>query len=70
MSVHVFATDVNDEATAQALITLLHSKTGQATISIDLEDVDRVLRVETDELEEVEVMAVCRIGGVRCRQLA
>lgn len=50
-TVEIFKTDVRDNKDAARVITLLVTRYPVYKINFDLEDVDNILRIETDQFE-------------------
>lgn len=55
MMIEVFKTNVGDEATAEALKKSLHALLPLASVNFDLEDCDKILRVQIhlEKLQEL-----------------
>jgi hypothetical protein len=69
-TVLVFRTSVADRACVDALGPWLDQLVGRAgRWTFDLEDRDRVLRIETDRADTVEVLRVMRDRGQECTAL-
>lgn len=71
--VKVFKTDVNDPAAACRIIRLLQQSFSGCRINFDLDDCDRVLRIESQQasisVEEADVRALIIRCGHRCEPL-
>ncbi len=64
--VEVFKTDVTVADLANKLIFLLHQHWPEARISFDLEDCDKVLRIEAQDFDAAKVCSLLQTHGVRC----
>jgi hypothetical protein len=67
--VEVFKTNVEDRSAANQITADLYKILPSSRINFDLEDCDKILRVETEELvpEEVAGVLICR--GYMCEVL-
>ncbi|SHH97356.1 hypothetical protein SAMN04488109_6378 [Chryseolinea serpens] len=68
-SVEVFKTNVNESAHARQLVALLQQHFPGSRINFDLDDCDKVLRVEGHNLLAGKVMALMQEKGFHCRIL-
>ena len=69
-AVLVFRTSVADSARAESLRPLLDGLVGRAgRWTFDLEDRDRVLRIETDGTTTEDVIRLLRARGEQCAEL-
>lgn len=68
MTVEVFKTNVPDERADEALAGLLELWP-DARITFDLDDCDRVLRIEADEVSVEEVRGFMHEMGIACEEL-
>jgi hypothetical protein len=67
--VEVFKTNITDPAKAVELkISLLH-RFKDSKINFDLEDCDKILRVESEEMESEKVIEILSAQGVWCEVL-
>lgn len=64
--VEVFKTNVQRRGVANALVALLNSNFPGSRINFDLEDCDRVLRVEGDNFHPEKVMMLVNENGFQC----
>lgn len=64
--VEVFKTNVPDEVPAKELLTQLSSIFPMHRINFDLQDCDKILRVEGTEIEETKIMNVIKSHGYLC----
>jgi hypothetical protein len=69
--VKVFKTDVQDPAAASRIIQYLLQSFSQWRINFDLDDCDRILRIESQlgAIEELEVQLLVTICGHHCEPL-
>jgi len=65
-SVEIFKTDVNESVHAEQLMALLRRQFPGSRINFDLEDCDKVLRVEGPNLRAAVVVDLLRENGFRC----
>lgn len=64
--VEVFKTNVQEVSQAQQLVRLLLSYFPETSINFDLEDCDKVLRVEGPQLRSAEVSRLVQARGFAC----
>ena len=69
--VKVFKTNVQDAATAGRIIRLLQQSFSQCRINFDLDDCDRILRIESHQsaVEEAHVQRLIASCGHFCEPL-
>jgi hypothetical protein len=67
--IEVFKTNVTNPQQADELIGLLHHLLPGSTINFDLDDCDRVLRIDHELVEPVTVIRLLAENGVRCSVL-
>ncbi|HVG15398.1 MAG TPA: hypothetical protein VM935_10575 [Chitinophagaceae bacterium] len=67
--VEVFKTNVPDEVPAKELVTQLLSIFPKHRINFDLQDCDKILRVEGASIEETQIMNVVKSNGYSCALL-
>lgn len=67
--VEVFKTDVGEEAEAMRLSSLLLRHFPETDIHFDLEDCDRILRMEAYEVSAEQVMGILKRSGYQCSVL-
>ncbi len=70
MQVEVFRTSVATKHQARALMEELTQNLPSCTISFDLEDCDKVLRIEAMEIEPPVVMKILKSRGFECEVLS
>ncbi|PSL44763.1 hypothetical protein CLV51_105135 [Chitinophaga niastensis] len=68
--IEVFKTDVQRVAQAKKLVTLLLQNFPKSKINFDLDDCDRVLRVEGEDFIPEKVMMLVNENGFLCHMLA
>lgn len=68
-SVLVFKTNINSLIQLKKLGQVLKSKKGIQKWNIDLEDKDRVLRIETDRFTEPHVVNLLKPHSIYCEDL-
>jgi hypothetical protein len=69
MTIEVFKTDVADESQAKKLRQLLLQHFPSTRINFDLDDCDKVLRVEGVGFKTVDVIRLASKNGVVCKVL-
>lgn len=67
--VEVFKTNVHDRRTADELVIKLQSALPACRINFDLEDCDRILRVEGDSFSSNEIITHITTSGFNCEYL-
>lgn len=67
--VEVFKTNVNKEDEAKDLIAKLSSHFPQCKINFDLEDCDKILRVEGKQILPEKIVEVINGNGYQCNVL-
>ena len=67
--VEVFRTDIYAKTEAQAMIAMLSGIVPEAVITFDLEDCDKVLRIESPILEVSNVISLMQVHGYVCEIL-
>lgn len=67
--VEVFKTDVCDKWRAIYLIVLLYQYFHECRITFDLDDCDKVLRIEGENFQSDEVKIILSENGVLCEAL-
>jgi hypothetical protein len=68
-AVGVFVTNVSHKGQAEVITTVLHNHFPGLSISFDLEDCDRVLRIEHDGVLSSEIIDLVRKLGFHCDEL-
>lgn len=67
--VEVFKTNVEDPAQAAKLVGLLQKHITNSSVNFDLEDCDKVLRIEGPDVSPQLVMGVLKDYGYKCQPL-
>jgi hypothetical protein len=68
-TVEIFKTDVQEIADAIALKGILHQHLPGCRVVFDLDDCDRILKIEGPEIAVDKVINLLRIHGFRCELL-
>jgi len=68
-AVEVFKTNVNEPSEAGLVLKMLRLYLPEARINFDLQDCDRVLRVEGKDLDAAAIARWVRNAGFDCREL-
>lgn len=69
MSVHVFRTNIINSTHVKNVAPTLQSIVGVHKWNIDLHDIDKVLRVETQDLTPDAIANVVQMAGYYCVEL-
>jgi hypothetical protein len=69
MGVYVFKTDINSASLIESVKPLLNSYQYISDWSIDIEDIDNVLRIISVELLENEIIQIIKSKGFICEAL-
>ena len=64
--VEVFKTNVQDEEHARMLVHHIHESCGHYKVNFDLEDCDRILRIEANEIELQPIQNLLLNSGFTC----
>ena len=64
--VEVFKTNVQEYAQAKKIVALLHQHFPDSKINFDLDDCDKVLRVESQHFITGKVMVLVKENGFEC----
>lgn len=64
--VEVFKTNVQEQHQAGELMVMLAQKFPLSKINFDLEDCDKILRVEAEIIAQEEIMTLMRRNGYQC----
>jgi hypothetical protein len=67
--IEVFKTNVNDKRQAHELVSMLSQKFVEAKINFDLEDCDKVLRIESTQIHNDSIVNILVGAGFTCEQL-
>ncbi|MBV6647640.1 MAG: hypothetical protein KI790_19435 [Cyclobacteriaceae bacterium] len=69
MTIEVFRTDVTSEKQASEVRDVLSKKLGYEHIAFDLEDCDRILRIEAESISNQSVISHLARLGIVCKVL-
>ena len=64
--IEVFKTDIHEASEASWIDLLLRSSYKLKHISVDLEDCDRILRVESDKIDADQIVEKLTGLGIQC----
>ena len=67
--VEIFKTNVQEHAEAQKLVSLLHSHFPGTKINFDLDDCDKILRMEGINFKVSKVISLVKENGFHCSLL-
>ena len=67
--VEVFKTNVNDKSAAHEITTDLYRLFPEGRVNFDLEDCDKILRVESERLVPHEIAEIVNCRGFECEVL-
>lgn len=67
--VQVFKTDVNDASQAAMLCDLIQNDTTVQRANFDLDDCDKIFRVESTVNIDEKIIALLRLHGFMCEEL-
>ncbi|MBV7267969.1 hypothetical protein [Winogradskyella luteola] len=68
--IQIFKTNIKTKLELNSIKVLLNSNSSILNWSIDLEDIDKVLRVESQKnLSEKDVINLIKSGGFHCEEL-
>ncbi len=67
--VEVFKTNIHDEASAHKIIVELLEALSGFKINFDLDDCDKILRVESDKIIPEEIVEIIKCKGFSCEVL-
>ncbi len=67
--VYVFKTSVNDTADVDQLKPLLETTFGESSWSFDLDDCDKILRVESEKDRSSEIIEILKDFSFDCEEL-
>ncbi|QTE35260.1 hypothetical protein J3L18_19160 [Mucilaginibacter gossypii] len=67
--VEVFKTNVEDPAQAAKLVGLLQKRITNSSVNFDLEDCDKVLRIEGPDVSPQSVVGILKDYGYKCQPL-
>ncbi len=64
--VEIFKTNIADEVQAAFVLQLLKEQWPRYMANVDLEDCDRILRVEGESVEHEKIRSLMRLKGYVC----
>ena len=64
--VEIFKTNVTDGVQAALVLQLLKEQWPQYMANFDLEDCDRILRIESESVENEKIMSLMNLQGYVC----
>ena len=67
--IEVFKTNIQNRERAEKIAQVLSLRFGYSSVAFDLEDCDRVLRIEADKISNPEVITLMRELGCHCEVL-
>ena len=69
--VQVFKTDVQDQKDARRIVLFLHQNYAHCKVNFDLDDCDKVLRIESQQepVKEAAIQLVVAVYGYDCKPL-
>lgn len=67
--VEIFKTNISDTVQAGFVLRLLEERWPQYEANFDLEDCDRILRIESAVVEHEQIVALMRLQGYACEVL-
>lgn len=68
--VEVFKTNLQNPQDAGGVITLLTRLLPGARITVDLNDCDKVLRIESERIDNAQVISMLELHGHLCEEMA
>ena len=70
MKLLIYSTNINTPEKVQVVNEIFHMDNNIIDLSVDIEDIDNVLRIETtDKIDEVEVVSRVLKQGFNCVEL-
>lgn len=67
--VEIFKTNITDGLQAGFILQLLKEQWPQYKANFDLEDCDRILRIESDSVENEKILSLMNLQGYLCEVL-
>ena len=67
--VEVFKTNIQDKDLASKVITSLHKQFPEYILNFDLEDCDKILRVESESINKEMIIFSLGVKGILCEVL-
>lgn len=69
MIVEVFKTNVNEIETSEQLIQLVLDQFPHSQVNFDMEDCDRILRIEANNIVPEKIIEILASNGYHCEVL-
>lgn len=70
MKLLIYSTNINTPEKVQVVNEIFHMDNNIIDLSVDIEDIDNVLRIETtDKIDEIEVVSRVLKQGFHCVEL-
>ena len=70
MEVLILKTNIRYKKQVKTVAPLLDGQDNISRWNIDLNDIDKVLRIESDDMELTEVVQIIKKAGFHCEELA
>jgi tRNA G26 N,N-dimethylase Trm1 len=70
MEVLILKTNIRYKKQVKEVAPLLNGSDGISRWNIDLEDIDKVLRIESNDMKITEVVQLIQEAGFHCEELA
>ena len=70
MEIEIFVTNISDKKEFSKIKTAISKITSDAMVTIDLDDKDKVLRVEAESVDPEKIISTVRDYNFRCREMA
>ncbi|HKZ37375.1 MAG TPA: hypothetical protein VJ184_06985 [Chryseolinea sp.] len=67
--VEIFATNVQEISQATHLVTMLRNLFPDYLINFDLDDCDKILRVESDKVDAKEIVKFMNSKDIQCKRI-
>ena len=67
--IEVFKTNIDDEQAATSILNQLVSLLPQSFINFDLEDCDKILRIQNCEVQIAAIVKILNQNGFECERL-
>lgn len=68
--IHIFKTNVNTKKQAKAVFDILLNTFPNFIINFDLEDCDKILRIETEKINNQKIISILNKHGFNCAILS
>tara|TARA_R110002049_G_scaffold127846_1_gene284954 strand:- start:1207 stop:1458 length:252 start_codon:yes stop_codon:yes gene_type:complete len=70
LKIHIFKTNIRTEQDIFIIRQILNSNPNIITWSVDMEDIDKVLRIESHkDFNEEEIITMVKLRGLYCEEL-